>query len=506
MTLLIIAGLWLIGIAETFAQEGVDSAELQIPGDTIEFISNTAAPSVISTRQQIFSIGAGLGSAISGGAEQSGATGRYFIIHQLHDAEADKLDADIFGLGSGAGVDTIANLRLIIQGYLETAYRYAPADAALLARYVTVYNAVYRANRAYFTQRYKTPLLSNLSAGSEGLALRYDQWPGRTLMLIPLMTAASGSISAIDTSSITDSRVVEELKKDEDKGIGDRQGMVDFKERESEAADKAAQDQKKANAEEAAKIQQEEQRIAQEKAALEEQQAEGAAKTPEEEAAAREREAALAESEEALAERKAALAENQQKEAGLEAFADRKAEEAQRERASIAADQSEAITGQRPPAASPPAGVLGIRLAAASPRGIVVKVNPASGATMKTSALNQVLARSFSSVNGRNFAVAGAGDAARLIEIDAQTLESVKVGEDQMNPDTDIWVLGNDFYAITSLGGKNYLALFDTNLLRKAQSAVEVHPWSSVIFQGDKLITQSANGNVIFLKTADLSE
>ncbi|MDR3325162.1 MAG: hypothetical protein LBS82_04160 [Spirochaetaceae bacterium] len=509
-----------VRIGNGFAQEGVDSAELRQAGEAIEFVSNTAAPSVINTREDIWNIGASLGSAAKAGAVRAGDAGRYFVIHQLHGAEADKLDADVFGLGPGSAVDTIVNLRLIIQGYLEAAYGYAPADAALLSRYATVYNAVYRANRAYFTARYKSPILGFLSEGSEGLALRFDQWPGRTLMLIPLTTAVPGLQSAVDTSSIGDGRVVEELRKDEGRGVEDRRAMVDFKEKEAEEAGKAADEQKKANAAEQAGIQQEEQRINAEKervaagqAAVEQQKRE--AEGPEEKAAVAEKEAELAESarqtrqdEEALAERKEALEEGRQKEAALEAFSERKGEEAQAERASIAADQSEAITG-RAPAATPaaaPAGVIGVRLAEASPRGVVVRVDPASGGVLRTSSITQVLARSYMVVGGRHFALAGAGNAARLVEIDPQTLETVNVGEDEMNGDTLLWASGNNLYAIVARAGKNYLALFDAKLQMQAQSARELHPWASVVFQVDRIVTQGADGTVVLLKAADLTE
>jgi hypothetical protein len=499
-------------------QESVDSSELRSAAGDIEFISNTAAPPVINTRVEIENLGSGPGAIIRDGAAFAGNRSRYFVIHQLHPSEADKLDADIFGLGPGAGVDTIDNLRLIIQSYLRAAYGYSAADSVLLARYITVYNAVYRNNRDYFTRRYKTPLLADLTPGSEGLATRFDQWPGRTLMLIPLQSAAAGSLSAIDTSAISDTAVVGKLREEDDRGVEQRQAMVDLKEREADKAAADAAQQREANAAEAKGIAAEQQRIDAEKQRLAGEQAKAAAaneaaKTPEEKAAAGDKQAELSqaaeklnEDEAKLDERKEGLEENKREAGERQAFADRKDEEARSDRESISADQREMISGARAAAPPQPAGVLAVRLSGGSSRGILVKVNPAAGDTLQTSALNEVAARSLVTVDGKLFAIAGNAPDARLIEIDTVSMQSAKQGPDTMNADTPIWNQGNNLYAIVSRNGSNYLAVFDTNLGKKAESTVAVHPWASLSFQGDKIITQNASGTVVILKISDLTE
>ena len=414
------AALLIFGGAAAFAQESVDSAELRRAEGPVEFISNTARPVRIDTREEILDLGRAPGSAVRGGAETSGARGRYFVIHRLYPEEFDKLDADIFGLGVGAGVDTIGNLRLILQGYLQRAYDYTPADAALLAEYITIYNAVYRRNRAYFSQRFKTPLLDDLTPGSEGIALRYDEWPGSTLLLIPLMNGAAGSLSAIDTSTITDAMVVDKMREDEDRGIPSRQGMVELKEREADAAEAAAAKLRQTNAEEERRVTAEKERVAAEQRKLAEDKAKleaeaAAASTPAERAAAKakqaelaQREAELAESQGALDEKSAELAESKNAAAEAAEFAERKAVEAQQERESIAADQRDLIGVAQAKAAE--TGVLAVRLTGqSSPRGTIVKVNPSSGATLQTSPLNQVAGRTLTCIGGKTVAVAASG-------------------------------------------------------------------------------------------------
>jgi hypothetical protein len=493
--------------ARGFAQESVDSAELRKAAGPVEFINNTAAPDRIDSRDSILELGRGPGSAVLNGAETYGARNRYFVIHRLYPPEFDKIDADIFGLGVNTGVDTIASLRLIIQGYLQSAYKYSDADSALLAEYITIYNAVYRQNRPYFEQRYKTPLLNDLTPGSEGIALNYREWPGKTLMLVPLMNAAAGSLSAIDTTAITDPAVIEQMREDDDKGINSRKDMVDLKEREADAAAAEAEKQQQANAEKERQIAQEKERIAEEKAQIEEERKTA---SPERLAELDKSAAELASEEQTLDEREEALKKDKESARETAEFAERKAIEAQSDRDAIAADQRELIAGASPAANAPPPppqGMLAIRLPASpSPRGTIIKVDPSSGATMRSSALTQVAARTLTFAGGKTIAAAVSDGKARLIEVDPETLQMVKQGEDELNPDTSIWISGTNLYAIAVSGGKNYIVRFDLNLTKQAQSSVPVHAWAAINFQGDRIITQNAQGTVIFLNASDLKE
>ncbi|MDR2785667.1 MAG: hypothetical protein LBB83_07110, partial [Treponema sp.] len=215
--------------APVFTQP-VDLEELGTGGSaSIDFINYEGSYARIETRNQILGIGTTLGTAVNaGGAEtaRSGNGNRYFVIHLVSDPEGDRLDADVFGLGVDVGVDHIRNLRLIIQGYLESAYSYSARDASLLAEYITIYNAVFRGNWNYFGGRYKTPVIQQVDQAKAGLSVRFDEWPGRTHMLIPLNLGVSGSLSAIDTSSLTRPEVIDEMRSRDDMGLDSRKDMV----------------------------------------------------------------------------------------------------------------------------------------------------------------------------------------------------------------------------------------------------------------------------------------
>jgi multidrug efflux pump subunit AcrA (membrane-fusion protein) len=491
----------------------VDRVELESNQAPITFINYEGPHARIETRGQIRNIGFGPGLAVNSGTARPGSLNRYFVIHSVSPAEGGKLDADIFGLGVDSGVDHIRNLRLIIQGYLEGAYNYSSQDAALLAGYITIYNAVYRGDWDYFSGRYKTPVIQNLSREKAGLSIRFDEWPGQTLMLIPL---GPGGLSSVDTSSLSDDRVVDELRKDDDRGVEQRRDMVELKEREADAAEQRAEVQREA-------IREEEQRIARERAELnrerdaidgERQQArEDAARgedTRQQEQELDRREAEADRQDEALDQREDDLAEQREEARQTEEFAGQKNAEAQAEREAIARDQQE-IIAQEDSRVQDPQGLLGASIENLSTSlGRILRINPATGGELKRSPLDTVNVRTLSFVGGKILAIAGenrGNGAIRLIEINSSTLEMAKQGDDDIHPGSLLWISGPDLFAITvSPEGELYLARFNADLAKQAQSKITVHPNASASFQENMVLTQRADGSAVVLNSRDLSE
>ncbi|MDR0377243.1 MAG: hypothetical protein LBH70_05565 [Spirochaetaceae bacterium] len=541
--------LWFPG--GNLSAQQVDAEELR-KGQTppAAFINYVGPYARVDTRQQIWNIGYAPGVLIREGAQSAGGLTRYFVIHSISGPEGDKLDADIFGLGENVGVDHIRNLRLIIQGYLEGAYAYSAQDAALLAEYITVYNAVFRGNWEYITSRYKTPVMRNLERDKAGLSTRFNEWPGRTLLLIPLATGGAGSLSAVDTSSLTAHEVIAEMRKEEGRGIESRREMVDLKEREADAAEQRAALQREAAAQEENRLAREREEAARrrEETAWEreavEREREAAAReweelragepagglTPEEsrrleeELAVREaeadrkteeldqREAEEDRKEEELNEREEALAEKREEIEQTEQFAEQKAAEARQERQDIAQDQrAAAATAQRePPRTVQEAGVLGIRLiSAGSPLGSFVRVDAGTGRELKSSALNSVNVRTVVSVEENIFSIAGenrGNGAIRIVGINLDTLEISVQGEDDIHPQSLLWVYAGKLYALTNTGGSPRLARFSTGLEREAQSNVTVHAYAAPTFHESAVLIQRADGALMVLNGEDLSE
>ncbi|MDR1972440.1 MAG: hypothetical protein LBQ46_11030 [Treponema sp.] len=508
----------------------VNQSELEEGQTPVSFINYEGPHARIETRVQIRNIGFVLGQAVRGGNNSPGTRGRYFVIHAAGPEDGQRLDADIFGLGPDTGVDHIRNLRLIVQGYLEGAYLYSARDAALLAEYVTVYNAVYRGDWEYINFRYKDEVIAELDQERAGLSIRFDEWPGRTLMLIPMGTGAAGSLSALDTAVVGDPQVVEELRKDEDRGVTQRQDMVDLKEREADEAGERAEEQRE-------EADREQRQIDQERQQLEEDRRQAQPARPEQEAQPVQRpaqgppvqderpnrEQAPADSQAApeqrqpdpreeeferreaeLDRRQEAVDERREEAQRNEDFAAQKREEAREERESIARDQQELINQDNPPEEEGRiSAVLNDR---DSPLGQFVKLDR-NGEELRRSAVNTVNVRTIVAVEDRIIAVAGenrGSGAIRLIEVDRRTLDMKAQGEDDIHPQSLLWVNGTDLYAITVTGGAAYLGRFNPGLVRQTRSAETVHPYAALIFQEGLILTQRQDGSALVLDAQTL--
>ncbi|MCL2264884.1 MAG: hypothetical protein FWC22_02470 [Treponema sp.] len=510
----IIAAIVLAGIAVTgFAQ--VDRDELQdLP--PVVFINYEGPHARLDTREEIRQIGVVLGQQVSirerGNASaqagmtaeerrrftdryETGAQNRYFIIHCVSAPEGSKLDADILGLGVDAGVDHIRNLRVIIQGYLQAAYNYSERDAALLAEYITIYNAVYRGNWDYFVERYKTQVIGNLTSDKVGLSIRYDEWPGRTLIVIPL------GHGAVDTSAITDSRVIEEMRKEDDQGLPQRREMVDLIERQAEQAERQAQQERQQVQQEERQVAQERTQTEQERQRVQEDQQQG--RITQEEAIRRQDE--LDQKDEELDRREAALEERREEADRLDEYAGQMSDDAQRQREEIARDQQSIIVQETT------GGVFGVTIERTAPTemGRIVRLNSANGQVLRRSPLDTTHTRTVTFIGGRILAIAGEAreqGAVRLVEINQSSLEMAKQGDDDIKTGSLLWVNGGDLYAITESGGNCYLGRFNTNLELQAKSQVQVHPDCGLTIQQGRLLTQRPDGSAMALNPMDLTE
>jgi hypothetical protein len=156
----------------------------------------------------------------------------------------------------------------------------------------------------------------------------------------------------------------------------------------------------------------------------------------------------------------------------------------------------------------PPLTMIGVVFKDAdSALGSIVLFNTGSGAVINSSAIDTVNARTVTVVDGRLILLGGENPGSmRLIEIDLDTLEIANQGTDDIHSQSLLWVNGTNLYAITVSGGGLYLARFNTDLARQARSTITIHPWASVTFQGDMIITQRADGSAVILNSRDLTE
>jgi hypothetical protein len=229
----------------------LDREELEGASDAdIEFENYEGPVDTVDSRDAIREIGRVMGREIGDG-DAADYDQRYLLRRIIGDVEDERLAADIIELTDDARVDHIENLRRIISGYLETAWEYDRGDADLLARFITIYNAVHRGAVGLFSERYREAVFDALVPDRVGLATSYRLWAGQTQLVVPIRDdRAPGALSAVDPLQLVDSRVIDELRTRRNLGIEDRKAIIDFIERVIEEQTQAIQEERTALAEE----------------------------------------------------------------------------------------------------------------------------------------------------------------------------------------------------------------------------------------------------------------
>lgn len=215
-------------------------------GAKVTFVNYEGPQTVVQSAAEIRGIGAALAAAIGkpdGVSARAGNLDRYAVIRAVDPKTTLGLDADIIIIGKDSIIDHIDNVRRVVAGYLEGAWGYSRADAATLAVFITVYNAVHRGDMAYFGAKYKAVVTKELDAADAGLSTKWDEWPGKTRILIPLSSGAQpGAAGAVSTGTISGKEVTQSMKSEPGAGIPQRQALVDIKQKEvGQAQDQAAQ-------------------------------------------------------------------------------------------------------------------------------------------------------------------------------------------------------------------------------------------------------------------------
>ncbi|HAH61228.1 MAG TPA: hypothetical protein DCL73_03940 [Treponema sp.] len=521
----------------------VDKTELESAGgaDTVVFINYTGPHSVIDSAAGIRAIGSNMGTVVGrtpASASSAGDRNRYYVVHAVDPSEKGKLDADIMFIGNGATVDHIDNLRRIISAYLSTAYNYSGRDADTLAVFITVYNAVYRGKIDAYRTKYKNVVMSNITAASCGLALRYSEWPGNTQIVIPLFDAAEGGLSTIDTSVISDTKVVKSMQEDDGKNIENRKQMVDIKERESDNATEKARTSQKTATEEQKKLDAEQKQNDEKK--QEAAQAQKNADTAATEAAAAQKAAEAnpndaqaqknAEEKQQAAEQKQQTAEQKQTEsekqqqktdeqqqktdeakqqaADAQAQADKKQTEAQAERTEIAKDQQQVMDASAAEQAAP--AVYGMQLIDEKELlSGMVKVNADTGSIIRSSPVTYIRGRTVYSAGSSFIAVAGkngGNGAVKLILLDPTNMEMTKESSEIVADNSVLVQDGGDFYCVIQDGKNWVLGKYGADLTLKLKSPVAVKSSTPVTISGDKIIVTGNDGKIRLLSKSDLTE
>ena len=522
-----------------FALE-VDKTELQsTKSTTIEFINYTGPHKIIDSVEAIKGIGKSLGKEIAPSRDTSKTANlgnKYTVIHAINENETGKFDADIIFINKDANVDHITNLRRIISAYLVSAYDYSEADADTLAVFITVYNAVYRSDLDSFKNKYKDVVVKNLSSNNCGLSVNYKDWPGASEIVIPLYDVKNGGLSTIETSVISDKKVVESMKEDDDKNIESRKEMVDIKEREAEESQEKANAAQKKAVEEQKKLKEEKQKTEEAKAEAkkaekkseqakaeaeeakkeaeanpEDEELQKVAEEKQEEAEAAEQEAE--EKQEALEEQQEAEAAQEEKteEAKEEAKteqerADKKQTEAQTERKDIAKDQ-QIVQNNEIKEASIPSSYGIVLTDEANILSKLVKFNSKTGEIIKSSPVTVIRNRTIYKTPDAYIAIAGENEGngtIKLVLIDIETMEIFAESEETVS-DTSVLVNdGNEYYCVINYDDDWVVGKYDETLALKLKSKVNVKQSTPITVTESGIVVTDKNGNLKLLSKETL--
>ncbi len=488
----------------------IDEEEIRsVAPDAVEFINYTGPHTVINSLQQIKEIGSSLGAVIAQNTASPGSAGnsaRYYVVHAVDPTVTTGLDADIMFIGPNATVDHIKNLRHIIASYLVSAYNYSESDAQTLAVFVTVYNAVYRGNLDMFKSKYKPVVTEKLTAAHAGLALNYQDWPGKSQIVIPLADP-NGGLSTVDTSVISDTQVVESLREEDDMGVDVRKELVDIKEREADdAAEKAAEAQKQAT-QETAKQKEEERKLTEAKKEAEQAKKE-AEQNPNDKAAQQKAEEAqkkVEEQEEKTAEQTQVAEEKRQEAAEQQAVADQKREEAREDRAQIAKDQQQLIEEGRQPDAP---GVYGLEIVDTE-FSRMVKLNRDKGNIIQESPVTVIRGRTILPAGDNYMAIAGktGGNAAvKVVLLDKQYMEIIAESAEFAAEQSVLVQDGNDYYAVVQDSTGWILGKYNKDLKLLLKSKITVNPATAVVITEAGIIVTDTNGVARLLAKSNLAE
>ncbi len=151
------------------------------------------APSQINTRRQIYDIGHRLGRGIIYQEQTDNDPLPFVKGNPAYKYSAARIygdtkrGADIIYLGETATVDTIKCLRMIISGYLQSAFVMSSADSDAAALKICYWNTSVYDNIQFFEETFDEGVLKIFKDKTNkiGLSSNYKDWPGNTRIVIP---------------------------------------------------------------------------------------------------------------------------------------------------------------------------------------------------------------------------------------------------------------------------------------------------------------------------------
>jgi len=473
-----------------YGQTVVKEELFKVKRDSVEFFNYEGPHQKIETADEIRGIGVYLGNTNASVGVTRTYNERYSIVHLVETGGQGLLNADVLIIEKDAVVDHIDNVRRILSGYLEQAYSYTREDSDIIAEFATYYNAVYRGDFQYFKSAYNKIVTDYLNPDSAGISTRYLEWPGNTQIIIPL--SASGE-TKIDTDIISNEDVIEDLRTQDDKGIEPRKEIVELKEREIEEEQDKIEEQKEDLREDSLELESEKEKLKNESTTLSDSEL-------------NDREIDITEKEIIIEEKEKDLSEREDKQ-------QERQEDVKKERELIAADEKKLIEEEKGEPEAVDENIvetipfLIIDGDNKDLMGRLTLINVKTGEIYKRSSINTVRGRRYYLSGNQMLIVSGidkAPQAVRLMFLDSNTLEVINQGNYDVFSDTDLFLDGNNIYAIVRENNKWYVGRFNSELVLQVRSELEVLSYTPLQLNNGILYVQLNDGRVVPLDPGTL--
>lgn len=164
-----------------------------------------------------------------------------FSITRVLPGDDNKFGADVLSISDSQSFDHINSIVRILASYIERSFQYSEANSETLALYVLYYNAAHRKDADFFNKKYTTGISSKLDKNKIGIDTSYRNWPGKTQIIIPIVS----NVLKDSGSDVTTDELEDEVGK-----LVDKEKDPDTKEKMKAEQDKMDQLQKDKLAEE----------------------------------------------------------------------------------------------------------------------------------------------------------------------------------------------------------------------------------------------------------------
>jgi len=501
-----------------FAQS-VDENELRRRDlNSIVFRNYVGPLTVVNTAQEIRSIGYGLAAGVQN-RERFTWAGRYSVL-RVYAPQDPKMSADIIIIEPTARVDHINGLNLIIGGYLERTFNYSREDARVLANFVTRYNALFRGNLDFFRQNYADAVVQNLSAENAGLSTFYADWPGKSRIVIPLRSSLSmGPRGLIDADEVSRPEVTQSMPQTPET-LQERRDIVNIREREIQREERAIQEreeQLRQTQNQPTQPQQGTQNQQQNQPPTNNQQNPPNQNQPNQQQGptnnqGQQNQGEQPQNQQQNQQQQPSPQQQQQEIQQAREELQRREENLQRDRQEIQQQEQQIAQAreQSPPAEREQTEPVLFLYVDRDPSFAQLMILDARGRrSLVKSDLNTIRGRRFVTISDGFLVIAGreGGNAAvRLVVLDKEKLTMLRTGQQDIHPDSDLVVQGQNIYAVLKDGTRFRLGIFDQALNLVRQSAIEVKPQTAIQVQGQRLLVQSTEGTALFLNPTTLEQ